>query len=222
MTPRDKAILEQVYEHRSTPSAEIRNALALQLGVLPRQVQVWFQNKRQRSLSKRDTKALNVINATPSTVQAVTPVGLAIHASAVPGPSAVTPEAQSSAAQTRAVDVSLLQADPSEVQPVPLQTHTIDVPTASIPHAMRRNSTSDSLTDLAEVAERVGSIEHLTGGLERVSSLKDIAEFSRVGSLGLCRESALSRTSRRSQVEPLGRLRLIPDRMPDAPLDRLM
>ena len=42
--------LEQVFTRDKFPTVDTRNNLATELKVTPRQVQVWFQNKRQRSL----------------------------------------------------------------------------------------------------------------------------------------------------------------------------
>ncbi|EOD32511.1 hypothetical protein EMIHUDRAFT_468007 [Emiliania huxleyi CCMP1516] len=44
--------LEQVFKDDKFPSVETRKNLAAELRVTPRQVQVWFQNKRQRSGAK--------------------------------------------------------------------------------------------------------------------------------------------------------------------------
>ena len=42
------SVLEQVYSMDPFPGLDARRELAKQLNVSPRQVQVWFQNKRQR------------------------------------------------------------------------------------------------------------------------------------------------------------------------------
>ena len=42
------SVLEQVYTLDPFPGLDARRELAKQLNVSPRQVQVWFQNKRQR------------------------------------------------------------------------------------------------------------------------------------------------------------------------------
>lgn len=42
------SVLEQVYQMDPFPGLDARRELAKQLSVSPRQVQVWFQNKRQR------------------------------------------------------------------------------------------------------------------------------------------------------------------------------
>lgn len=52
-TPSQLLILTQIYEQTDGfPSTELRKQLALQLGLTPRTVQIWFQNKRQ-SLKKQ-------------------------------------------------------------------------------------------------------------------------------------------------------------------------
>ena len=43
-------ILEQVFQKDKFPTVETRKKLSSDLNVTPRQVQVWFQNKRQRSV----------------------------------------------------------------------------------------------------------------------------------------------------------------------------
>jgi len=45
----DGLLLERVFELERCPGRELRQQLAAYLGVKPRQVQVWFQNKRQRT-----------------------------------------------------------------------------------------------------------------------------------------------------------------------------
>jgi len=60
--------LELVFLSEKFPSVETREALAAQLAVTPRQVQVWFQNKRQRSLRAAAAGLLpepSVVHATP-------------------------------------------------------------------------------------------------------------------------------------------------------------
>ena len=40
--------LEAIFQHEQFPSQQLRTQLGAHLGVSPRQVQVWFQNRRQR------------------------------------------------------------------------------------------------------------------------------------------------------------------------------
>lgn len=54
--PNGTHLLECVYAQTPCPSGETRDALAQQLGATPRQVQVWFQNKRQRALKRDQSK----------------------------------------------------------------------------------------------------------------------------------------------------------------------
>ncbi|KAL3905537.1 MAG: hypothetical protein SGPRY_010876, partial [Prymnesium sp.] len=50
-----KAVFEHIYSVEKTPDSATRAALAAQFNVTPRQVQVWFQNKRQPSAALRAT-----------------------------------------------------------------------------------------------------------------------------------------------------------------------
>eukprot|EP01124_Arcella_intermedia_P023499 TRINITY_DN3747_c0_g2_i1.p1 TRINITY_DN3747_c0_g2~~TRINITY_DN3747_c0_g2_i1.p1 ORF type:complete len:252 (+),score=55.01 TRINITY_DN3747_c0_g2_i1:258-1013(+) len=47
-TPQQLRILEKTYEKEKIPSLTLREELAAQLGMTPRRVQVWFQNKRAK------------------------------------------------------------------------------------------------------------------------------------------------------------------------------
>jgi hypothetical protein len=65
-------VLNQVFTQTFFPSTEMRNELAKQLGMSPRTVQIWFQNKRQsirtreRSLQdKRDDRRYHHSLPTP-------------------------------------------------------------------------------------------------------------------------------------------------------------
>ena len=59
------AMLEQVFLKDKFPTVNTRKALAADLRVTPRQVQVWFQNKRQRSTKtaeKCDASSGRILN----------------------------------------------------------------------------------------------------------------------------------------------------------------
>ncbi|KAJ9083894.1 hypothetical protein DSO57_1029895 [Entomophthora muscae] len=45
-------ILNRIFRTTGFPSTQLRAALALQLGMSPRTIQIWFQNKRQSSRKK--------------------------------------------------------------------------------------------------------------------------------------------------------------------------
>jgi len=51
-TDQQKGILETVFAADSFPSFALRKQLAEQLAIEPRQVQIWFQNRRQRERLK--------------------------------------------------------------------------------------------------------------------------------------------------------------------------
>jgi len=52
----DKTMLEKSYGVDPFPSAAVRSELASELSIAPRQVQVWFQNRRQKERAKNNTK----------------------------------------------------------------------------------------------------------------------------------------------------------------------
>ncbi|KAJ2359006.1 hypothetical protein IWW50_000066 [Coemansia erecta] len=62
-SPQQLEVLNEVFASTSFPSTEMRNRLARQLGMTPRTVQIWFQNKRQASRQRdghhsRNTKSM--------------------------------------------------------------------------------------------------------------------------------------------------------------------
>ncbi|KAJ1905977.1 hypothetical protein LPJ81_001618 [Coemansia sp. IMI 209127] len=64
-SPQQLDTLNKVFTSTSFPSTEMRNRLARDLGMTPRTVQIWFQNKRQASRQRdghhsRNTKSLAV------------------------------------------------------------------------------------------------------------------------------------------------------------------
>lgn len=68
--------LEEVFKSDKFPSVETRKNLASDLHVTPRQVQVWFQNKRQRSAkpsSRADLPQGGERNFLSTSVRAATP-----------------------------------------------------------------------------------------------------------------------------------------------------
>lgn len=215
--PSGQKLLEAVYAQTPLPSSETRDALATQLGATPRQVQVWFQNKRQRSLAhtKRgddETSAPSSyseeVDMTPSTAQAFGFPGHGGRASDAYDAAAAA--IRDYAAQNAAAHLSNEQqpqppcaessafAPPPATAPPLASSHQSTPPDSPPPTAnnltvsgtppsthftmsaqgnnqqpiIRRN---DSLADLAEVAECVESMEQLAGGLQRVGSLKDLA-----------------------------------------------
>ena len=195
ITPKALELLECVYAQEACPSTATRDVLALQLGATPRQVQVWFQNKRQRRAGKAkreqeaggdghqmkseddDASPLPEVPETMSTA-ALTGAGAApnffVPVTQQPSPGVVTPPYPASlpGGATRAV------SPPERPPPLPTSTtpgHASTASTASQPRVVRGNS----LADLASVAECVDSLEHLTGGLNRVNSLKDLMQLSK-------------------------------------------
>ena len=186
ITPKALELLECVYAQEACPSTATRDVLALQLGATPRQVQVWFQNKRQRRAgkAKREQEATDKDLDTPSvnpTISTSQLFGLSSAAAAV-----------GSSGMDESIAAKLAALAPSPSQPPDLHNARCSPPSGTSPQpgVPRQNSnqstertTVNSLSDLASVAECVDSIEHLTGGLTRVNSLKDLASLTASGSL---------------------------------------
>jgi len=61
-TPEQLRVLEKTYERETNPSQSLREEIARKLGMTPRRVQVWFQNKRAKE--RRITKSM--ISESPS------------------------------------------------------------------------------------------------------------------------------------------------------------
>ncbi|XP_022752057.1 homeobox-leucine zipper protein HAT22-like [Durio zibethinus] len=53
LTKEQSALLEDSFKHRNTPNPKQKLALARQLNLRPRQVEVWFQNRRARTKLKQ-------------------------------------------------------------------------------------------------------------------------------------------------------------------------
>ena len=62
------SMLEQMFQKDKFPSVETRKKIATDLKVTPRQVQVWFQNKRQRSTKPpgRPSDTRSILNTSVS------------------------------------------------------------------------------------------------------------------------------------------------------------
>lgn len=54
-------VLEETFERLQRPNAHQKSTLALELGVQPRQVEVWFQNRRARGKAKRNESDCEVL-----------------------------------------------------------------------------------------------------------------------------------------------------------------
>ncbi|KAL1503161.1 hypothetical protein AB1Y20_011220 [Prymnesium parvum] len=76
-------VLEQVFTIDKFPSHVMRQRLAQELGVTPRQVQVWFQNRRQRERSVQRNPN-EVVTGMPSKVSAVASAAVAASGAAPP------------------------------------------------------------------------------------------------------------------------------------------
>jgi len=57
-TPEQKAVMARFFDFNPLPSAKEREELAKAIGLTPRAVQVWFQNRRQRHKEARETNTM--------------------------------------------------------------------------------------------------------------------------------------------------------------------
>eukprot|EP01115_Flamella_aegyptia_P011602 TRINITY_DN54_c0_g1_i1.p1 TRINITY_DN54_c0_g1~~TRINITY_DN54_c0_g1_i1.p1 ORF type:complete len:142 (+),score=25.57 TRINITY_DN54_c0_g1_i1:64-489(+) len=58
-TPRQLAVLEAIFEQNTTPNNATRRRLSEELGMNPRRIQIWFQNKRAKLKKNSAKKKLN-------------------------------------------------------------------------------------------------------------------------------------------------------------------
>ena len=209
ITPKALELLECVYAQEACPSTATRDVLALQLGATPRQVQVWFQNKRQRRAgkAKREQEAANGLTSSgvqdshyptqtsplPSVPETVSTAALFDLPTLAPGAAPPPASAPTDPQQNHQQPSLSVYVPPSPEGAVAAQSSGAHATTGGAPSAAGaatgapgvappRAARGNSLSDLASVAECVDSLEHLTGGLTRVNSLKDLVALSRAGS----------------------------------------
>ena len=143
------SMLEQMFQKDKFPSVETRKKIATDLKVTPRQVQVWFQNKRQRSTKPpgRPSDTRSILNTSVSYAErallslasdspATAPSPLALHAAhclalrralcAPPPPSAPrSPRSVPRTAQRPHLPCMLLQLHPrAHIPPFALDRRT--------------------------------------------------------------------------------------------------
>jgi len=187
------ALLEAVYAETACPSRAVKESLAQKLGATQRQIQVWFQNKRQRALAKAAKYGgLPTIGDTPACETECPSPARSSSSSAeyyYSRPPAMPQHATSHRAGQHSLSAGSGLAHSSYVA-APVQSSSPPRSAAASAHmpppAMRRNDTVNSLADLAEVAGCMDSIERLgdggavgSPGLPRVSSLKELQCLAR-------------------------------------------
>jgi hypothetical protein len=65
-TPEQLKVLEEIYHYEKIPSLSLREELSAKLGMTPRRIQVWFQNKRAKEKRTGKEKQANNNNSTGS------------------------------------------------------------------------------------------------------------------------------------------------------------
>jgi hypothetical protein len=187
ITPRALALLECVFARAPCPSTTTRDALAAQLGATPRQVQVWFQNKRQRrAIKKREaedsptgkpTEEIGfgdpMVPTTSSTAQILGMAGAAAHF--MIGDTSTWPALVRDPSDERGRMDADVQQQPKPPPPPSWACAAAPAPSVAPPSLRCANS----LADLASAAEAVESIESLTGRRACVSALKDFVAHGR-------------------------------------------
>jgi len=181
LTPFAKAMLEAAYDLSPTPTTAQRDAIATQLNATSRQVQVWFQNKRQRSsLTHKQPAAVKPLPLPEVYPTPAQPLMSSPPSSRPSPPASVAPSVQHTASPTLSMEHAGQQAAPTP--------------------NMRRNATVNSLADLADFEHHAGA-GGLPGGLQpvgsfqplghsisrasisRASSFRDLGALSHVGSV---------------------------------------
>jgi len=206
-------MLEGVYARDDTPSTATREALASTLGVTPRNIQIWFQNKRQRHKASGLKRKLSdgpggpvLVTATPATPQMLTTtpyVRASPDASAQFFIAAQCFNAASSMAMPTALPhvfaplaTASAIAQPSAPfavpMPLPLASHTTALPPAIPPvagtpgPAMAPTASSASMRRNATF-DSLADLADVAGINELLShsgSTTDLASLSRSASLG--------------------------------------
>jgi len=150
ITPEALEVLQQVFELQPCPSAGTRDMLAERIGCTPRQVQVWFQNKRQRAASKAKRKADDIAALPQVAPQANGLHGMALAANAIHG---LALAASGACGLPAFAGYSLARhASPAQMGHVPA---SVSPGTDGQESTMRHNASTDSLADLAKAATRV-------------------------------------------------------------------
>ena len=102
-------MLEQVFLVDKFPSVETRKQLAANLKVTPRQVQVWFQNKRQRAIHPKSPEPEGALG--PSVEEGRAAMGHGGHGSGGGASSGGASNSSSANSRGAAVDATLQQRD---------------------------------------------------------------------------------------------------------------
>ncbi|CAO3647523.1 unnamed protein product [Mucor hiemalis] len=114
-SPSQLSVLNRVFQQTFFPSTELRMELGKQLGMSPRTVQIWFQNKRQ-SLRTRERVVVATTVVTPPVSPYSKPTHISLPPLRLPPPQQhtswpLTPTSSQSQSPTASFDSSLLFRD---------------------------------------------------------------------------------------------------------------
>ena len=180
--PNALGMLEQVFLVDKFPTVETRKQLATNLKVTPRQVQVWFQNKRQRAVRPKSPETTGGMLHHPDEVRAA--MGLAPTGPGGGGEGSVHGESSRGA-----VDPTLQQRDvfADENATMPVEGLVPPFPALN-PHEMQ------NLAEMMMVANM--QVQRMNPAMLSAASLWNIAAAAASGSLcGGCQQSATSGAS---------------------------
>jgi len=122
-------VLEQVYQMEPFPGLDTRRELSRKLNVSARQVQVWFQNKRQRERKLSRAKGLLSTPGLPDT-PAVAAAAAAARAAATTGVECAPAAAEGVSAAPE--DTAFTSATPSEKEGEATAQSPASIPSASV------------------------------------------------------------------------------------------
>ncbi|KAJ2014031.1 hypothetical protein GGI06_003665, partial [Coemansia sp. S85] len=174
-------VLNKVFSTTSFPSTELRTRLARDLGMTPRTVQIWFQNKRQASRQRdghhsRNTKSMAAhpfYNRVPAhTVphrpnpHSLSPPRLSAHTT-LPSPYSQTTRANQPRIATSSQELMALVVAASEAAPAPARAET--TATASTPTTSGAKPASPAWSDDSGTA--VGKKTHTSHDGDKCSSM---------------------------------------------------
>ena len=118
-TPYQKAVMARYYEFNKMPDTQEREALGRALGLTPRAVQVWFQNRRQRL---KEAKEARDLPSQPSPAAALSSAPALTASAPAPAPvaaPAAVPHAGMPAATLVAIAAGGGTAQPAAPSPTP-------------------------------------------------------------------------------------------------------